>query len=115
MWELVMTDSQPRVNPVLYKAIEERRLIRLRYNDRERIVEPHDCGVHKGVVKLLAYQVGGSSSHKLPNWRWLEEDSMSDIELLSESFAGGRPTESGEHHRWEELFIRVKPHDKRRK
>jgi hypothetical protein len=115
MRELVMMDLQPQVNPLLCKAIEERRLIRLRYDDRERIVEPHDYGVHNGVVKLLAYQVGGSSSHKLPNWRWLEEDSMSDIELLSESFAGGRPTESGGHHRWEKLFIRVKPHDKRRK
>jgi len=110
-----MTNSQPQANPLLCTAIEERRLIRLRYNDRERIVEPHDYGVHKGVVKLLAYQVGGSSSHKLPNWRWLEEDSISDIELLSERFAGGRPTESREHHKWEKLFIRVKPDDKRRK
>lgn len=110
-----MTDSQREVNPLLWKAIEERRLIRLRYNERERIVEPHDYGVQNGVVKLLAYQVDGSSNHKLPNWRWLEEDSMSDIELLSERFAGGRPTESGEHHRWEKLFIRVKPSSKRRK
>jgi len=110
-----MTDWQPQVNPLLWKAIEERRLIRLRYNDRERIVEPHDYGVHNGVVKLLAYQVAGSSKHKLPNWRWLEEDSMSDIELLSGRFAGSRPNQSGEHHRWEKLFIRVKPGDKRRK
>lgn len=110
-----MTDSQPRANPLLKKAIEERRLIRLRYKDRERIVEPHDYGIHKGVVKLLAYQVGGSSNHKLPNWRWLEEDSISHIELLSGRFAGGRQTESGEHHEWEKLYIRVKPADKRAK
>lgn len=110
-----MADSQPQVNPLLRKAIEERRLIRLRYNDQERIIEPHDYGVHKGIVKLLAYQVAGSSNHKLPNWRWLEEDSISNIELLSKRFAGGRPSESGEHHRWEKLFIRVKPDDKRRK
>ena len=110
-----MTDSQPRVNPLLWKAIEERHLIRLRYKNRERIVEPHDYGVHNGVVKLLAYQVAGSSNHKLPNWRWLEEDSISDIELLSGRFAGGRPTQSGEHHRWDELFIRVKPDGRRRK
>lgn len=110
-----MADSQPRVNPLLWRAIEETRLIRLRYKDRERIIEPHDYGVRKGVVKVLAYQVAGSSNHKLPNWRWLEEDSMSNIELLSERFAGGRPTDSGEHHRWEKLFIRVKPDDRGRK
>jgi hypothetical protein len=110
-----MTDSEPQVNPLLWKAIEERRLVRVRYNDRERVIEPHDYGVHKGVVKLLAYQVGVSSNHKLPDWRWLEEDSMSGIELLSERLAGGRPTESGEHHKWEKLFIRVRPGGKRRK
>jgi len=103
-----MEDSQP-ANPLLWQAIEERRLIRLRYKNRERIVEPHDYGVHKGVVKLLAYQVAGSSSHKLPNWRWLEEDSIFDIESLEERFRGGRPTESGEHHTWDKLFKRVKP------
>jgi len=107
-----MADSQPEVNPLLYQAIEQRRLIRLRYKNRERIVEPHDYGVHNGVVKLLAYQVAGSSNHKLPNWRWLEEDLISDLELLSGRFVGGRPTASGEHHRWEKLFIRVKPDDK---
>jgi hypothetical protein len=29
----------------------------------------------------------------------------------SGSFGGGRPTESGEHHRWEKLSIRVKADD----
>lgn len=70
-----MADSEPQVNSLRWKAIEERRLIRLQYKGQERIVEPHDYGVHNGVVKLLADQVAGSSNHKLPNWRWLEEDS----------------------------------------
>ena len=43
---------------------------RFRYGDRLGIVEPHDYGVRKGVVKLFAYQVDGeSNSDKLPEWR----------------------------------------------
>ena len=100
-----------QVNPLLRKAIEEKRLIRLRYKDRERIVEPHDYGIHNGLAKVLGYQVAGSSSHKLPSWRWMEEDLMLEIEVLNRRFAGGRLPESGKHHRWDKLFIRVKPPD----
>jgi hypothetical protein len=107
--------SQPRpnINPLLWKAIDETRLIRLFYKNRERIVEPHDYGIQNGTVKLFGYQVGGSSSHKLPNWRWMEENLISGIELLNRTFSGGRPTPSGQHHKWDRLFIRVKPANKK--
>lgn len=101
--------AEPNINPLLWKAIEERRLIRLSYKDRERIVEPHDYGIHKGTLKLLAYQVGGSSTNRLPGWRWMEADQISDIQLLNRTFPGGRPAPSGQHHTWEKVFIRVNP------
>jgi hypothetical protein len=108
-------ESQPNIDPLLWTAIEQRRLIRLLYKDRERIVEPHDYGIHNGLVKLFGYQVGGSSSHKLPNWRWMETDLIYDLQLLKKTFPGGRPTPSGKHHKWDKLFIRVKPPDKEQK
>jgi DNA invertase Pin-like site-specific DNA recombinase len=108
----VHSDAEPNINPLLWKAIEEARLIRLRYKDRLRVVEPHDYGIHNGTVKLFAYQVGGSSSHQLPDWRWMEADLISDIQLLNRTFPGGRPTPSGKHHQWDKVFIRVKPADK---
>lgn len=104
--------AEPEIDPLLWKAIEHRRLLRLRYQNRERIVEPHDYGIHNGVAKLLAYQVGGSSSHKLPNWRWMETSRISGIHLLNKTFPGGRPVPSGKHHRWDKLFIRVKEADR---
>jgi hypothetical protein len=107
----VAPEAEPNINPLLWTAIEQRRLIQLFYKNRERIVEPHDYGIHKGLVKLFGYQVGGSSSHKLPNWRWMEEDLISDIRLLNQTFPGGRPTHSGKHHKWDKLFIRVNPAD----
>jgi hypothetical protein len=76
---------------------------------------PHDYGIHNGLGKLSGYQVGGSSSHKLPNWRWMETDLTYDLQLLQKTFPGGRPTPSGKHHKWDKLFIRVKPPDKEQK
>jgi hypothetical protein len=96
------------VNSLIWAAIEQKHLLRFRYKNRERIVEPHDYGIHNGLIKLLGYQVGGSSSQDLPNWRWVEQDLISDLQLLDETFPGGRPTKSGKHHKWDKLFIRVK-------
>ena len=108
-------ETKPNVNPLIWAAIEQKRLLRFRYKNRERIVEPHDYGIHKGIIKLFGYQVGGSSSQKLPNWRWAEQNLISDIELLDKTFPGGRPTKSGKHHKWDKLFIRVKPADNHQK
>jgi hypothetical protein len=99
---------ETKINPLIWTAIEQRRLLRLFYKGKERVVEPHDYGVRKGSVKVLCYQVGGDSSHKLPNWRWMEEDQISKIEILDRTFPGGRPTPSSKHHQWDKLFIRVK-------
>ncbi len=96
-------------DPVLWRAIEERRMIRLLYHRRLRIVEPHDHGILNGSVQLLAYQIGGSSSLPLPNWILMKADEIADLELLDQIFPGGRPTAAGKHLKWNTLFIRVKP------
>jgi hypothetical protein len=98
-------------DPLLWEAIERRRLIRLVYHDKERVVEPHDHGVLNGAVQLLGYQIAGSSSRPLPNWILMKVDEMADLEMLEKTFTGGRPTASGKHLRWDILFIRVKPDD----
>lgn len=103
------SESDGGIGTLIVDAIKQRRLIRLVYKNRERIVEPHDYGIHNGSAKLLAYQVGGSSTHKLPNWRWLELNLISKIQLLDKTFPGGRSTPSGKHHQWDKLFIRVEP------
>jgi hypothetical protein len=103
------SETEPNINPVIWAAVEERRLLRFRYKNRVRIVEPHDYGIHNGVIKLFGFQVGGSSSEPLPNWRWAEQDLISELQLLNRTFPGGRPNKSGRHHKWDKLFIRVKP------
>lgn len=104
-----MPKPDPQLDQLLRTAIEQTRLMRLRYQNRDRIIEPHDYGEQNGVIKLLTYQIGGSSSGRLPNWRWMDTDLISDAQMLDRTFPGGRPTPSGKHHKWDKLYLRVKP------
>ena len=62
-----MQVPDPKLDQLLRTAIEQTRLLRLRYRKKNRVVEPHDYGRHNGVIKLLTWQIGGSSSGPLPN------------------------------------------------
>ena len=57
---------------------------------------------------MLGYQTDGSSSRPLPNWLLMKTDEIVDLDLLGQTFPGGRPTATGNHIRWDRLFIRVK-------
>ena len=70
-----MPTPDPKLDQLLRTAIEQTRLLRLRYRNRDRIVEPHYYGEHNGVIKLLTWQIAGSSGNPLPNWRWMETHS----------------------------------------
>jgi hypothetical protein len=97
----------PKIDELLRKAIQERRLVQFVYKHKRRIVEPHDYGIHNGSIKLFGYQVGGWSSEPLPSWRWALVNSISDLCLLAQQFPGRRPSPSGRHHQWEQIFVRV--------
>ena len=100
--------------PLIWTAIEQTRMIRVIYHDKERILEPHDHGILNGSVQLLGYQTAGASSRLLPNWLLMKTDEAVDLELHDQTFPGGRPTSTGNHIRWDKLFIRVKPAPERR-
>jgi hypothetical protein len=99
------------LHKLLYCAIETKRLVRFRYQNKERIVEPHDYGIQKGIARLLSWQVTGQSSGRLPGWRWFDVHGMQEVEMLDRSFPGNRDV-SGKHHQWEKVFIRVAPPEK---
>ena len=96
-------------NPLLWEAIEHRRMIQLVYHGKNRLVEPNDHGILNGSVQLLGYQVAGISSRRLPNWILMKADEIAGLVLLDQTFPGGRPTASRKHIQWDTLFIRVQP------
>ena len=96
------------LHALLIAAINSKQLIRFSYDGLERIIEPHDYGIHKGLEKLLAYQLGGQSrSGKIPEWRWFNISGITGGELLQQYFAGNRPAPSGVHHQWDKIYARV--------
>ncbi len=98
----------PGFHKLILTAIHERRLLRFSYHDKDRIVEPQDYGIQKGIVNLFTYQAGGeSSSSRLPDWRKFAVLSMSKLKLLDETFAGSRLVPSQKHQEWDVLFARV--------
>lgn len=86
-------------------------MIRLVYQHKLRIVEPHDYGILNGSVQLLGYNVAGLSSRARPNWILMKADEIIARPLLQQTFPGGRPAASASHIKWEKLFIRVTPAD----
>jgi|ERR1700747_8966 hypothetical protein len=101
-------------HPLIWTAIENRRMIRFLYHGKDRVVEPHDHGILNGSVQLLSWQVAGRSSRLLPNWLLTKVNEITDLVLLDQTIPGGRPTASGKHVKWDVLFIRVRPADSRR-
>jgi hypothetical protein len=38
-------------------------------------------------------------------------EEIRNIQMLDQAFPGGRATKTGKHHKWDKIFIRVKPAD----
>src|SRR5262249_2578433 len=95
----------PTIDELLRTAIEQRRLIRFRYRDQERIVEPHDYGIHKGSRKLLGYQGGRLQSRATSELAMVGDRIDCRSESAGSHFSRCRPTPSSQHHKWGQLFI----------
>ncbi len=93
-------------DPLLWQAIERRRIIRLLYHGKERLVEPHDHGSSTlsscWDIRLRAPAIPSKlDSHGV--------EEMADLNRKRHFRADSPP--SGKHLRWDILFIRVKPAD----
>jgi hypothetical protein len=89
-------------------AIVNKRLLQLTYKSQSRIVEPHDYGRHKGVVRLLVYQIEGLSTSRGPEWRDLDVAKVEACTVLERTFPGSRGSGYQRHKKWDELYARVR-------
>ena len=83
-------------------AIEHRRLVRVVYLSKARVVEPHDYGVQKGATKLLVYQ-----RQPTEGWRMLELPKCESCEPLERTFPGSRGGAHRRHFTWDAVYARV--------
>ena len=100
------------VDRLLRSAIAEKRCISFSFHGCARVGEPHDYGLIKGVATLFFYQTGGESKSGSPHgWRRAVIREISQLQVLEKQFAGPRPTASGRHVQWDELFASVYPRE----
>lgn len=80
------------MNQVVCAAIASRRLLRFRYEGRERIVEPHGHGcTSAGLEIIIGFQVDGQSRlGPVCGWKMFHLPKMVDIRELGQ-FARPRP------------------------
>ncbi len=74
----------PAVHQLILTAIHEKRLLRFFYHGKDRIVEPQDYGIQKGIVHLFTYQTAGESSSSNCRTGAIAVMSMSNVELLDD-------------------------------
>jgi hypothetical protein len=76
------------MNPTICKAIEEKRVLELRYHGYSRIVEPHIYGEDKNGDEIVrCYQLaGGSESGERAGWKLLKIKDVFLIHLAETGF-----------------------------
>ena len=90
-------------------AVTNKHLVKLSYSGSFRVVEPHDYGVQKGVVRLLAYQqqnLGPKKSER--GWRLFDVAKIEDLIVLDTVFIGSRGAAHRNHHAWDTVYARVR-------
>jgi hypothetical protein len=84
MNEIAMITNRPPAWATLARALDERRSVRASYHGARRILCPHVLGWKNGRPKVLAYQVGGTTTRgTLPAdprqcWRSMYVDEIED-------------------------------------
>ncbi len=96
------------IDNVIRTAISNKNIIEFTHHGYNRTAEPHVYGVYNGRRQILVYQIGGqTASDGLPDWRRINVDEVSSIEITQQNFSGSRPTPSGEHSRFDEILAVV--------
>ncbi len=89
-------------------AIANKNLIEFVYNDHSRLIEPHVLGVNNGVMQILGYQVGGSSTSGLVlEWRRFDLPKISRLQTSLKTFSGPRPLTSAKYRFWDQKIKSV--------
>jgi predicted DNA-binding transcriptional regulator YafY len=90
----------------LVLAILDHQVVRIRYQGRNRTVEPHLLGIHEPI--LVAYQTaGGSESGDVPGWRSFISTAMDEVELVGQHFPGPRSDLNAAAQPMIEIFARA--------
>ncbi|MBD2442334.1 MULTISPECIES: hypothetical protein [Aphanizomenonaceae] len=102
--------SQPSMSAstieLIKQAMNQKRLIEFYYQELHRIAEPHIIGLKNELLQVLVYQIRGeSNSMKLPDWRRMNLDDMSCVQIIDETFFNKVLSSSDSHSSWDEILF----------
>jgi len=76
---------------LIRSAMINKQLVEFIYDDQYVLGEPHVYGVKINEIHLLVYQIDGQSSNvRLPKWRDVPAEKISNLRLLRYHFQGKR-------------------------
>jgi hypothetical protein len=86
------------MNPLICRAIRERRLLRFTYDDGEREIEPYCHGFSREAQELVrGYQVAGATrSGESAGWKTFRVDRMSALAVCFTTFSHREGYDSSE-------------------
>jgi hypothetical protein len=86
-----MTPSILELRYLIRSAMANRQLLGFIYDGMYVLGEPHIYGIKINEIHLMVYQIGGQSkAGKLPKWRDIPAEKISDLRLLRYHFQGKR-------------------------
>ena len=95
------------MDALIRQAIVDKRIVEFVYKGHSRIAELHIYGKKRGVLQVLAYQIGGGSSKGgLPEWRRFDLPEMRNLQMSIATFPGAREYHSM-HSSWDEKYLIV--------
>jgi len=89
------------MNQTICEAIQNMHLLSFNYKNHKRVVEPHTHGISTtGNECMRCYQISGdSSSGKVPGWKMMTIDKITDLSLSQVKFSEPRPKyKKGDKH-----------------
>ena len=105
-----VTSASPPLNDRLRYAIAHKHLIEISYHGSMRVAEPHDYGIHKGIERLLVFQLRDSvhaQNHGATGWRLLDISQIEECLVLEKNFPGSRGQLHQSHLLWDTVYARV--------
>lgn len=90
--------ADPTLKDELCRAINNRLVVEFRYDNRDRVANPHGLFKSDGNYVLASWQTGGSSrSGSLPQWRNFEVTNVRNLIVTDTTFDGPQDDFDAKH------------------
>lgn len=90
-----MSISVLELRYLIRSAMINRQLVEFVYDNHYVLGEPHVYGIKVNEIHLLVYQIDGQSNNvRLPKWRDVPAEKISNLHLLRYHFQGKRKSET---------------------